>query len=117
MLHLGFSRDFTRKITTSVERLYPKSAVLRTDDVIGCRNVTTYMVCNHVDVIGYYACTNAHTHTHLCIAVYHGTGIVSLLFLRPRTVDGKGHNLTIRLPRSIVPAFEDHCSHQIFFVL
>ena len=64
MLHLGFSRDFTKKITTSVERLYPKSAVLRTDDVIGCRNVTTYMVCNHVDVIGYYACTNAHTHTH-----------------------------------------------------
>ena len=64
MLHLGFSRDFTRKITTSVERLYPKSAVLRTDDVIGCCNVTTYMVCNHVDVIGYYACTNAHTHTH-----------------------------------------------------
>ena len=64
MLHLGFSRDFTRKITTSVERLYPKSRVLRTDDVIGCRNVTTYMVCNHVDVIGYYACTNAPTHTH-----------------------------------------------------
>ena len=28
MLHLGFSRDFTIKITTSVERLYPKSAVL-----------------------------------------------------------------------------------------
>ena len=35
------ARDFTRKITTSVKRLYPKSAVLRTDDVIGCRNVTT----------------------------------------------------------------------------
>ena len=31
---------FTRKIT-SVERLYPKSAVLTTDDVLGYRNVTT----------------------------------------------------------------------------
>ena len=41
MLHLGFSQDFMRKITSSVERLYPKSAVLRTDDIIGCRNVTT----------------------------------------------------------------------------
>ena len=41
ILHLGFSWDFTRKLTTSVERLYPKSAVLRTDDVIGYRNITT----------------------------------------------------------------------------
>ena len=34
------SREISRE--KSVERLYPKSAVLRTDDVIGCRNVTTY---------------------------------------------------------------------------
>ena len=53
--------------------------------------------------------THTHTHTHLCIAVYQRTGIVPLLFFRPRTVEGISHNLIVRHLTSIVPAFEDHC--------
>ena len=52
-------------------------------------------------------------HIYLCIAVYQRAGIVPLLFLRPRTVDGISHNLIVRRPRTIVPPFEDHRSHEI----
>ena len=65
MLHLGFSRDFTIKITTSVERLYPKSAVLRTGDVLGCRMspFRWCVSCRCHRLVCVHMYTHTHTHT------------------------------------------------------
>ena len=44
------------------------------------------MVCNHVDVIGYYACTNAHTHTHTHTHTPLGSIFLNIFFLLVREV-------------------------------
>ena len=68
-----------------------------------------------------YIYIHTHTHTHIdtyrCIAVFQRRGIVPILSPLPRTVDGINHNLIARLPRSIVPAFEDHFLINVICVL
>ena len=90
MLHLGFSRDFTIKITTSVERLYPKSAVLRTDDVLGCRmSPLRWCVIMSMSSVSMRAQVHTHTHTHTCtICTIDQFGFKNIISLHPQYLGG-----------------------------